>query len=101
MADLLLVVELCVGEPRRAKAGRDQKRTIIFSTIPLKTVVNIQMRKAVLELTKPCLAIEIAEFAILRLDLPCIDLGMVSEYILPPLHLVHFLEVKLNRRLIL
>lgn len=51
MADLLLVVELCVGEPRRAKAGRDQKRTIIFSTIPLKTVVNIQMRKAGLELT--------------------------------------------------
>ena len=51
MADLLLVVELCVGEPRRAKTGRDQKRTIIFSTIPLKTVVNIQMRKAGLELT--------------------------------------------------
>jgi hypothetical protein len=36
VADLLLVVELCEGELRRANAGGNQGRTIIFSTIPLK-----------------------------------------------------------------
>jgi len=48
-----------------------------------------------------CFAIEIAEFAVLRLNLLRIDLGMVRKDVLPPLHFVHFLEVDLNRRLVL
>lgn len=51
VTDLLLVVKLCEDEPQRAKVGRDQGRTIIFSTIPLKRVVNIRTRKAGLEST--------------------------------------------------
>lgn len=40
----------------------------------------------------PCLAIELAELAVWRLDLSRIDFGMVGEDVLPPLHLVYFYE---------
>lgn len=49
------------------------------------------------KIDRPCLAIEITEFAVLRLDLPRVDLGMVSKDVLPPLYLVHFLEVEINK----
>jgi hypothetical protein len=50
---------------------------------------------------KPGLAIEIAELAILGLDLARVDLWMMSENVLPPSHLVNFLEMNSNLRLIL
>ena len=96
MADLLLVVKLCEGEIR-CEDKENQGRTIIFSTIPLKIVVKYSDTQDWIGIDRPCLAIKIAEFAILRLYFPCIDLGMVSKYILPPLYLVHFLEMKFNR----
>jgi hypothetical protein len=47
VADLLLVIELHEGmfEYARTTITENQRQTIIFSTIPLKTVVNIQTCK--------------------------------------------------------
>lgn len=49
----------------------------------------------------PCLAIQVAEFAVLRLDLRGVDFGMMRQNVLPPLLLVQFLKVDVHRFLIL
>ena len=41
----------------------------------------------------PGLPVEVTELAILRLDLRCIELGVMREYVLPPLLLVELLQV--------
>jgi hypothetical protein len=40
-----------------------------------------------------CLSVEVAEFAVLGLDLGRVDLGRGGDYVGPPLHLVYFVEV--------
>lgn len=47
------------------------------------------------------LAVQIAELAVLRLYLFGVDLGVMSEDVLPPLHLVSLLEVNLYSLLVL
>ena len=39
------------------------------------------------------LSIQVAEFAVLRLDLGGIDFRMMRQYIFPPRHLVYFFQV--------
>ena len=41
----------------------------------------------------PCLSVEVAQFAVLGLDLGGVDLGRCGNDVGPPLHLVHFVEV--------
>ena len=41
----------------------------------------------------PGLSVEVTELAILRLDLGGVDLGVVREYVLPPLLLIELLQV--------
>lgn len=43
-----------------------------------------------------CLAVEIAQLAVLRLDLAGVDLGGRGDDVRPPLHLVDLVEVDLN-----
>jgi hypothetical protein len=50
VADLLLVVKLCEGGIR-CEDKENQGRTIIFSTIPLKIIINIQAHNGGLEST--------------------------------------------------
>ena len=49
----------------------------------------------------PCFTVEIAELAVLRLDLGRVDLGMMREDVLPPLLLVEFLQMHKDYLLIL
>lgn len=41
----------------------------------------------------PCFSVKIAELAVLRLDLPSVDLRVMLENVLPPLLLVHLFQV--------
>lgn len=94
MTDLLLVVELREGGLKHAavKTSRTNHHLLDHPSENDQYSCTSGLGR----INKPCLAIEITEFAVLRLDLPRIDLGMVSKNILPPLHLVHFLEMKLD-----
>lgn len=49
----------------------------------------------------PGLSVKIAELAVLRFDLSGIDLGMMGKDVLPPLVLVHFLEMDMNGLIVL
>jgi hypothetical protein len=49
----------------------------------------------------PSFSIQITQFAIIGSDLARIDLGMMSENVLPPLPFVNFLEVNVKKFLIL
>ena len=49
----------------------------------------------------PCFKVEIAQLAVLRLDFPCVDLGMVCEDVLPPGLLVQLLKMDEDYLLIL
>ena len=44
----------------------------------------------------PRLAVQVAELAVLRLDLGHVDLGRRRHDVLPPLHLVDLVEVELE-----
>lgn len=48
----------------------------------------------------PCFTIQIAKFAIPWLDLSGIDLGVMRQYILPPLLFIELLEMNMNSLLI-
>jgi hypothetical protein len=49
----------------------------------------------------PCFKVEIAELAVLRLDFPSVDLGMVGQDVLPPGLLVELLKMDEDYLLIL
>ena len=49
----------------------------------------------------PCFAVQVTKLAVLWDDLCGIDLGMVSEYVLPPFLIVNFLQVNVNEFLVL
>ena len=100
MTDLLLVVELREGRSKHVVVKTSRTNHHLLNH-PSENDSQYPRTRGSGRINRPCLAIEIAEFAVLRLDLPRIDLGMMSKDILPPLHLVHFLEMKLNRGLIL
>ena len=49
----------------------------------------------------PGLSVEVTELAILWLDLRCVELGVMSEYIFPPLLLIELLQVNEHVLLVL
>lgn len=49
----------------------------------------------------PCFAVEVPELAVLRYDLPSVDLRVVGEDVLPPLLLVHLLQMDAYSLLVL
>lgn len=75
--------------------------TIIFSTIPLcDRRVSVTFTRSSFGNT-PSFTIKVTELAILRLDLTDIDFRVVGEDVLPPILLVHLLEMNMNGLLIL
>lgn len=70
--------------------------TIIFSTIPLQYQVRCKGDHSQLSESSPGFPIKIAKFAIRGLDFPRIDLGMMCQYILPPLLLIQLLHMDEN-----
>ncbi len=95
MADLLLIVELCEGGLKYAAVKTSRTNHHLLNHPP-ENDNQCSRTQGSVHINRPCLSIEIAEFAVLRLNLPRIDLGMMSKNILPPLHLVPLLEMKLN-----
>jgi len=95
MTDLLLIVELREGRLKHATVKTSRTNHHLLNHPP-ENGSQCSRTQGSVHINRPCLSIEIAEFAVLRLNLPRIDLGMVSKNILPPLHLVHFFEMKLN-----
>ena len=49
----------------------------------------------------PCFAVQIAQLAVTRFDLPDIDFGMMGEDVLPPSLTVYFLQMDMDSLLIL
>jgi hypothetical protein len=95
MTDLLLIIELREGRLKDAAVKTSRTNHHLLNHPP-ENDVQCSHTKGSIHINRPCLSIEIAEFTVLRLNLPRIDLRMMSENILPPLHLVHFLEMKLD-----
>ena len=95
MTDLLLVVKLREGRSKHVAVKTSKTNHHLFNHPP-ENDSQCSRTQGSVHINRPCLSIEIAEFAVLRLNLPRIDLGMMCKNILPPLHLVHFLEMKLN-----
>lgn len=96
MSDLLLVVELREGRLKHAAVKTSRTNHHLLNH-PSENDRQYSRTQGSGRINRPCLAIEIAEFAVLRLDLPRIDFGVMSKNVLPPLHLVHFLEMKFYR----
>jgi hypothetical protein len=71
----------------------------LFNHAPV--LVSIPMCSSAKHRHSPCLAIKVAQLAVLWLNLGGVDLWMMGEHVLPPLLLIQFLEVDKDRFLVL
>ena len=96
---LLLIIELERNELMgRHAIASCSGLTIIFSTIALP---RCEWSASCGIYNAPCLPVQITELAALGLDLGGIELGVMGEYVLPPLLLVQLLEMNQDDLLVL
>jgi hypothetical protein len=94
--NFLLIIKLGGKSGQRLYIVWPYARTIIFSTMPLNFAQS-EIKSCGGEYSfSPCLPVQVAQFAIRRLDLSRVDLWVVGQYIFPPLLIVQFLQVDHN-----